>query len=177
MRRHLDKRFRQKFKRRLCTAVALLAYLAAAIGFPLPKAAARPAAAGCGQRVCCCGTAAQCKASGCGCGHQSAPPVEKAPPACCAKKPVAKSTCCTPAPAKAPGKDKQAPVRWVPGMAAQKCGGGGVEWISANAALPPIAPFDWQPSWPYCHSILINNDHPFMMAADKTDPPPRLEAV
>ncbi len=166
--------------RRLLSGVTLLAYLVAAIGFPVPQA---PAHAGnaCGQQVCCCGTAVQCKASGCGCSHQTAPEPEIEPPACCKKKPAAtcrvKEMPTTQEPTKTPGKPREDTVRWVVGISAQKCGGGATHWVSTAAALPTAPPLAWQPSWPFCYCLPITHKSCLFLSADLSDPPPRLEAV
>jgi hypothetical protein len=170
-------------RRRLCAGVTLLAYLVAAIGFPAPQTPAQSPHA-CGQQVCGCGTAAQCKANGCCCSHGTtpAPPAEQEPADCCSKKKPA-APCCvkesstTQKPAKAPAKPKGNTVRWVLGISALKCRGGATQWISAEAALPLQAPVCWLPSWPYCHSLPVLHEYPFAIAEDLLDPPPRLEAV
>src|SRR4051794_24829252 len=100
------------WRRRLCSAVTLLAYLTSAIGFPIPVMVASPGST-CGQQVCCCGTAEQCRASGCACPHHPAPTpapdVDPVPSCCAKKKSQAKASCCvkettakspTPAPSK-----------------------------------------------------------------------------
>ena len=156
---------RRSLRRRLCAGVTLLAYIVAAIGFPLPAMSAKSPHA-CGQAVCGCGTAEQCKASGCGCSHVPEPPVET-PGTCCSKKKPSASRC---APAK---KAKSAPGRWVVGIAALKCQGGATQWVTPQAALPTAEPITWQPSWPFSHSVPILCEHPFLISADLLDPPPR----
>jgi hypothetical protein len=173
----------QSLRRRLCAGVTLLAYLVAAIGFPAPQTPAQSPHA-CGRQVCGCGTAEQCKAGGCCCsrGTPQAPPQEQGPADCCSKRKPAASACVKEAPStqkptKAPSKPKGNTVRWVIGISALKCRGGATQWISADAALPMAAPIRWQPSWPYCHSVPVTHEHPFAIAEDLLDPPPRLEAV
>jgi hypothetical protein len=167
MRFRFPKQMWHALRRRLITAVTLLAYLATAIGFPMPASAAAPSTShGCGQRVCCCGTAAQCRSSGCGCGRET--PAEE--PGCCSKKHPPKSTS-----TKTPEKQKSTSLRWVIGISAKKCGTGDSDWVSAQAALPPLAPTDWQPSWPYCHAVSALHEHPLVIAADQVEPPPRAE--
>jgi hypothetical protein len=157
----------RNLRRRAISSVTLLAYLACAIGFPMPDAAANA----CGQTVCCCGTAEQCQSSGCGC--TPAPKIEV--PSCCSKKaePV-KASCCENKSLAANATDaKPKTIRWVVGMSAQKCRGGQSNWVSADVALPGPPPADWQPSWPYCHSLPIDHVHsPFHLEAPR-DPPPR----
>jgi hypothetical protein len=153
----------RSLRRRLVSSVTLLAYLACAIGFPMPEVGAQ-SANGCGQAVCCCGTAVQCAASGCGC----TPKVEVK--SCCKKKSEAVHSCCS-------SDAKSKPVRWVVGMSAQKCRGGQTNWVSADVALPGPPPADWQPSWPYCYSLSVwHVRSPFLVEAPR-DPPPRLTCV
>jgi hypothetical protein len=179
----LSKPVWRNLRRRICSGVTLLAYLAAAIGFPLPQTFARQSNA-CGRQVCGCDSAEQCKARGC-CsqGTPQAPPEESEPGDCCSKKkPVA--SCCTekkPAaeePTQPQTKPKEGKVRWVIGMSAKKCHGGGTEWLNGDAAgLPMSLPTSWQPSWPYCHSVPILHEYSHVLSVDHLDPPPRLEAV
>ncbi len=173
----------QAVRRRLCGGVTLLAYLIAAIGFPLPQTLGHMANA-CGQEVCGCGTPEQCKANGCGCSHDGsdAAPQEPEPADCCSFKHVnAVPSCCakksTPEQMKTPKKAKGNTIRWVVGIAALKCRGGPVKWLSAETALPTTAPLTWQPSWPFCYSLSLTHQSRFVLSADPSDPPPRLEAV
>src|SRR5262245_37461819 len=90
----------------LLTEVALVAYLAAAIGFPLPA------------RL---GPAARCCAGACGC------PAEKQARAnccCCAPK---RPNCCQQAKADAP---REPTLRWVIGEQQQRCRGLATVWLS-----------------------------------------------
>ena len=161
----LGKLLGRSLRRRLCAGVTLLAYLIAAIGFPLPATSANSPHA-CGQAVCGCGTAEQCEASGCGCSH-APDPQEETPGDCCSKKKPTKSRC---APDK---KVKSEPIRWVVGIAALKCQGGATQWVTTQAALPTAEPITWQPSWPYCHSVPILCERSFLISSDLLDPPPR----
>ena len=173
-------------RRRLCSGVTLLAYLVAAIGAPVPETSGQTPNA-CGQQVCCCGTPEQCQASGCGCPHRGkTPDQEEAPPSCCShesKKPAANSSCCvrenspSSEPPSAPSKPKPNTLRWMIGISAQKCRGGATTWLNAAPALPMQAPLCWLPSWPYCHSLPITHEHPFVLSMDLLDPPPRSQAV
>jgi hypothetical protein len=58
-----------------------------------------------------------------------------------------------------------------------KCRGGPVKWLSTETALPTTAPLIWQPSWPFCYSLPVLHQSPFVLSAAPFDPPPRLEAV
>jgi hypothetical protein len=181
-------------RRRLTSAVTLVAYLVAAIGFPMPqsKAGSNP----CGQHFCCCGSEATCQASGCGCPDSPlAPHVEPAPqeppvvvrrspashtpaaPRSCCSKSTPESTKPSVAPTKAPSKGLGNAVRWVIAFDALKCKGASMSWISCGAALPPTMPYCWQPTWPYCHSLPITHHFPLVRGQKPVDPPPRLEAV
>jgi hypothetical protein len=188
----------RNLRQRLCSAVTLLAYLAAAIGYPVPEtfASRGQTANGCGRQVCCCGSAEQCRASGCCCSHHTPVPQEDVPrqdepaPDCCSERPkappAAKSSCSvreTPQspgaqePKKTPTKSKHASMRWVVGISALKCRGAVTQWVSAQAALPAEAPLCWQPIWPYCRSLPVSHDRSFVLTMDLPDPPPRLEAI
>jgi hypothetical protein len=159
--------------RRAISSVTLLAYLACAIGFPMPDAAARAGSA-CGpQGGCCSGTAAQCHGSGCGC-----TPAPKGEIKTCCARTVAQATksCCNKQTStKAQSKEsKPTQIRWVIGLSAQKCRGGQTNWVSADVALPGPPPADWQPNWPFCHSLSVwHVQSPSLLEAPR-DPPPRL---
>jgi hypothetical protein len=155
-------------RRRLCAGVTLLAYLCAAIGFPMPKANA------CGQQVCGCATAQTCQTGGCCCSPAKPAKSEEAVPSCCVKKKPAKPTCCTnDATTKT---NNPMPVGWVIGITAQKCQGSATHWISAQAALPGPTPADWRPSWPYCHDVVGAREFRLLLSIDPLDPPPRFSA-
>lgn len=175
--------------RRLISGVTLLAYLVAAIGFPMPASSATGANA-CGQRICCCGSETQCRASGCGCSHSSATTDEEttepsAAPSCCESPP--KPSCCAksspenPKPASTPSKGSKKTsgksMQWVVGMSAQKCRGGATEWIHAQAALPGPLPALWIPNQPFCHYLSAYHETHFTLRLDRLDPPPRDHAV
>jgi hypothetical protein len=184
---------RQINRRRVISAVTILAYVAAAIGFPMPATASNDRTAR-GQRVCCCGSEAKCRASGCGCSHAPLPvPVgksgEKIPGnECCSthsrptKSVQSTRSCCsrssdTTKPVESdsivPPKPKPKPLRWVVGISALKCQSGASKWISIQAALPGPEPLNWQPSWPYSHTLFILQEHPFFVDNAPLDPPPR----
>src|SRR5437588_52489 len=82
----------RNLRRRLCSGLTLIAYLAAALGFPVPEGLANEhGSAACGPKMCCCGSVEQCKTSGCGCSHPApaADPIpdEQTLPSCCTKHP------------------------------------------------------------------------------------------
>jgi hypothetical protein len=128
----------------------ILSYLAATIGYPdfrptVIKDTSEPFP--CQHRACGCRTAEQCRTSCC-CGPKTAVIVNVA-----VQESVLKSkNCCSKSiekPASKPAITKhgvndneQAPVRlkFVLGIEAQKCHGGGVDWIQAGfVSLPPQA--------------------------------------
>lgn len=174
----------QIWRRRLLAAITLVAYLATAIGFPVPEA--RGTHHACGQDVCGCGTPEQCKASGCACPHREVSEPETtddAEPSCCAKKKQdseAPPSCCVKKPTE-PRRPKNSTkpntVRWVVGISAQKCRGGASHRISADVALPSPTPMIWLPSWPYRHSLSVLQLTPFVHAEAPLDPPPRIPAA
>lgn len=181
-------------RRRLCVGVTLLAYVAAAIGFPAPATSGPASPNACGQAVCCCGSAEQCKASGCGCPHSPAqPPPVESPASCCSKK-VEEPTCCTqdidetvepsccskPAstgPLTNSARQSDLSFRWVVGISALKCQGAADTWVSAGAALPLHAPYQWQPSWSFVHPVPFTHFSASILATTPFDPPPRAETV
>jgi hypothetical protein len=75
------------------------------------------------------------------------------------------------------GKPAAKSLRWVIGIAAQKCRGGATEWITGQAALPGPMPTVWLPAWSYCHSLPILHELSFIRGHDPVDPPPRLDTV
>ena len=173
------------WRRRTCVGVMIVAYLTAAIGYPLPEGRSESANS-CGAGVCGCGTAEQCKASGCGCSHSKAEPKPTPPPAsCCAKKPTkpAKSSCCSsPKPDAKPeaasperkGDSNASSLRWVVGISALKCKGLATTWISVGAALPLTEIVHWQPNWIYVGDLPIIHRHAPYHSKVPLDPPPRL---
>lgn len=163
-------------RQRLLSGITLLAYLACAIGFPMPEAFSYSASA-CGQQVCCCGSPEKCRASGCGCSHESPPPPaaqDDDEPDCCKQSSEDAPSCCVQQKA---ANQKPVPVRWVLGISSQKCRGGASNWVSTDVALPGPVPTTWQPSWPFCHTIFLPVAVPFKLAMASLDPPPRAHVV
>lgn len=205
MRARLGKTFWRNQRRRIVSAVLLIAHLLATIGFPLPATAS----GSCGRAAsaCCCGTAEQCRANHCGCPHspaltpQVAPAIEDDVPACCAKKaamPAETKSCCTkpaesveqksccakptkpdvPAeePEESPAQPEPGKVRWVIGISAQKCRGGTLAGAGDAAPLWIVAPFTLRQYWPLCACITVLQQYPFTIPAEHLDPPPRSAA-
>jgi hypothetical protein len=125
LRRH---RLFRRTVRCLSVAVCLVAYLAAAIGFPVVVRANRdtPAASPGNTRACGCAPAQQCAGTCC----------------CCRKAPVAEGpasskqhSCC--------GKAKAQPtsrVGWVLGEQRLRCQGSSLAWLASGASTPPPPP-------------------------------------
>lgn len=180
MKIHLGKRCWQSWRRRLVSTVTLLAYVLVVVGFPIPTTSASAASSSSvrGQRVCCCGSEAKCRASGCGCSHSPLPePVvssEKSEPthSCCSRPIIDMEK-----PAQGHAKEARKPnpklMRWVVGISALKCQSGGSQWVSMQAALPGPTPLNWQPNWPYSHTLMILQQYPFFADEAPLDPPPR----
>lgn len=175
----------RKLQRPVVSAVTLLAYLVATIGYPMPAGSSSHP---CGQRVCHCGSDEACRASGCGCRVAQASEQQPAP-SCCEQDdhpPSARPSCCTVAKSQAKSQGTQsqsaaktAPrssVRWIVGITALKCQGHATTWIAIAAALPPPLPVTWQPTCPFLHSIPSFEQQPFIAAAKPLMEPPRFMA-
>jgi len=152
----MRKRWRKtcwKLARPGISAVMVLAYLAAAIGYPLP---ATQSTHPCGQSVCCCGSDA--------CGS------------CGSRQPTARSCCPREDSSQTSAVAKtatDASVRWVVGIEALKCHGHATAWITVAAALPPALPVSSQPSRPFLHFVPFVEQHPFVAVHKPFVPPPR----
>ena len=159
----------RRLRRRLPALLAIVAYLAGTIGFPLPAHSAKyqSPVAPCANRCAACGTSA---GKGCCCCCQqtedTAPPKK---PSCCAHSTTpAEGEADSPQPVKA----SSAPG-WVLGMPTCGCDGAGEHWLSAgvDSLSPP------QLAWSRCTVAL-----PCLRAVDiigdsvpalPPDPPPR----
>jgi hypothetical protein len=152
LRRHLQALTRPPA---LLAAVALVAYLAAAIGFPLP---ARPGAAGCCAGACGCPAEEQARASCC------CAPAKRAPkrPNCCQRQ--AKGDA---------GAPREATLRWVIGEQQQRCRGLATVWLSVGAALPPPPPVQLSLEQPACGLVVIEPDRATILPRRPPLPPPR----
>ena len=161
------KTFWRCLRRRCCAGLALVAYLIAAAGIPLPAAHARKETSQpfpCMNNLCGCETAEQCW-RGCCCltpeqrwawakandvqppeyaERPAAPDESEAPPphSCCAAEDSPKD-CCKPE-GKEAGPARPG-VRWILGAAALRCRGLTAQWVSAGAVLPPDPPVTWVP--------------------------------
>jgi hypothetical protein len=195
------KTFEPPLRRRLCAGLALVSYLAASIGFPLPvpsrSFAGKPSS--CTRSPCGCPTALHCAGHCCcssggkhgsmeqplpRCEPEEAParphascchPAEPALKPCCAAK-AAHRSCCQPAsrpPAKSPAPAPRNGFRWVLGLAAQQCHGHSTLWVSVGTVLPPGPPVTWNP-YPACIGWLAAFDtFPLIRTSTPPEPPPR----
>src|SRR5262245_5388406 len=147
-------------RRRLCAVVALVAYLAAAIGFPVSAAPRTERPPGPDRKPSCCCPVAD--GGGCCCSSGGA----EEPPTCCAGKG---------APADRPATDDGPTpgVRWVIGAAALKCQGHGTLWISVGSVLPPELPFVWGTYQPPAGPAPSVEVRPVVCASGPPTPPPR----
>jgi hypothetical protein len=151
---------RRPVRRRLCAALAIAAYLAAAIGFPVstaPRPASHPEGvpAPARGRPCCCGST-----DGCCC---SLPPAEETPeavPPCCVGKGRS-------------GGGSSAGVRWVVGVEALKCRGHATLWISSGCVLPPEPPFAWAVRLDPAGPTPAADSSPVTLNSGPPTPPPR----
>jgi hypothetical protein len=175
--------------RRAFVGLALVAYLATAVGFPVAAPATRPRqqAYPCMNGVCGCPDAETCWRSCC-C-HSPAERFAWArahgvePPAY-AEQPTARGWneprlrdrvahkaggCCA-------EKTKPLPCpsgRWVVGVSALKCRGLATVWVQAGSVLPPPRPLTWSPSWPAVGRLGIGDATPFLNPWSPPVPPPR----
>jgi hypothetical protein len=134
------------------TGIALVAYLFATIGFPMPTATARTA-----------GTASGVQTSPCGCCGAGAS-------CCCAGKRQAPAPCCVrPRPSGA----APATLVWVGGPAAMGCRGASTIWIACGAVTPPPPAVTWEPHPPAGDWLTLAADRPLGPALVPPDPPPR----
>ncbi|HKI37668.1 MAG TPA: hypothetical protein VKA46_37800 [Gemmataceae bacterium] len=158
--------FWRRLPRRVCVGVALVAYLIAAVGFPVP-AASRDLA----------GAPAPSQARPCGC-----PITEPSRHCCCSAGGGGKATrepCCSgskrpPVPNFAKG--EPAPfgdLRWVSGVAALACRGHATVWVSSGAVTPPPAPLAWEPHTAPTDWLPSSSENPSCLSLVPPDPPPR----
>jgi hypothetical protein len=153
-------RLRRPVRRRLCAALALAAYLAAAIGFPVSAAPRSDSPADRGPahargRPCCCGSA-----DGCCCSAPQAEETPEAAPPCCVGKGASKH-------------GSSAGVRWVIGVEALKCRGHATLWISSGCVLPPEPPFAWAVRLDPAGPTPAADCSPVTLDSGPPTPPPR----
>jgi hypothetical protein len=173
--------------RRTVAATTLLAYLMAAIGFPVPETSASASTHACGRRVCSHSTA-----------RPALPPTHEPrpensnhtessgsdPSSCCKRGPrptqsplssaqefVASAKRAQDTSSTSPAKGIS--IRWLVGMSALKCQSGSTSWLSLPAATVPSPRFCWHVDYPYCHAVPAVRHIPFVERADPVDPPPR----
>jgi hypothetical protein len=189
--------FWRRLPRRVCAVVALLAYLLAAVGFPVPAAHLKKSGIPfpCQDHPCGCQSAEQCWCSCC-CftveqrwawarEHHVEPPAYAARPsdsephahACAHHAGAPHSACCDKERPADPAKEEQsAPaggVRWTIGALALGCRGQGTLWITSGAVAPPPAPFAWEPHPAPAGWLSPSPKSPLSLSRAPLDPPPR----
>jgi hypothetical protein len=157
--------FWSHFPRRLCAGTALLCYLIAAVGFPLPGLPAKDSTqpSPCQGYPCCCQTAGQGMGHCCCCsGH----PDRAAHSSTEAEQPSANSQ---PKPS--------ARVPWMPGFTALRCQGAAHLWVSLGAALPPPIPLEWSEPLIATDWLSPQSSSPYPLPFVPPDPPPRFRCA
>jgi len=176
-------------------AVALCAYLAAAVGLPVPVAAAGGRAfpgCGCGgaercQQGCCCSTArpetppepaedtgapACCSQAG-----EDGPNAPADEPCCCCQGKEGGAccgrSCCR---KKRPSRTVPPPLVWRPTLSASRCRGVATAWVSLGAVLPP-RPVTWSPCRLPPSAVSHRPASAPLVPHTPPDPPPRLPSV
>jgi hypothetical protein len=155
-----------RLARRACAVVALVAYLVATVGFPVPaRNTANESVAGplrpCGcpsagpRRHCCCSAG-----GGACCSNRAAHPAP-----CCAKRAAHQEQPAQPAPVGGVG--------WVPGLAALSCQGAGTLWIASGAVSVPPAPLVWAGHALPAGWLSPPSEHFVGLSLVPPDPPPR----
>jgi hypothetical protein len=165
--RHLIRRV----GRCLLVAVCSLAYLIAAIGFPVVirplKASDDSEPFACQGRACGCATAEQCRKSCC-CSRNAAPVAEEEPPACEHEGGCCSETTSPPKPHSTPR------IKWVIGAHAQQCQGLTLTWIASGVTLPPPPIVVLRPDETVHDRPLAFSSAPEQQPLDPPSPPPRL---
>src|SRR5262245_41123526 len=174
---------RRPLRQQLCAVVSLIAFLIAALGFPIPVPAKK-----CGDGVfacqglgCGCETAEQCATCGCfgageTCSRSVAPPFP-AETSCCCGNP--KGSCCCSGPATTHDCCQSSPpvtVRWVAGLSALKCKGVATLWATSGAVIPPPPDITFAPCLPAGEWLPLAGDAPVTIAVRPPVPPPRCSA-
>jgi hypothetical protein len=157
--------------RRVSASIALVAYLIAALGFPVP-ASAGPVAAGrcncqhngaCGEGCCCCRPMPAAPAAGSCCSGESTIH------SCCSKSSVVEPENLPPSSMP----DASKGVRWHFGLSAPTCGGDKTLWITAGAVLPPSPPLVWVHSLSLVGRVCCTDSAAVSFPFCPPDPPPR----
>jgi hypothetical protein len=171
-------RFLRSHRRRFrpfCGGVALAAYLAVAVGFPVP-AANRPEhdPSPCPPDSCACDPADRAAHRCCCCQPVPTPqPVAEVPepPACphCAAES---------AQTESPAADRPASAwRWQGGIVTLRCRGLATVWVGTGAVVPPPVPLTWSPTWPLADRVASTDDNLPSLVSSPPDPPPRAAEV
>jgi hypothetical protein len=161
-------------RRRLCSGLVLCAYLATIFGYPLPASSQSSADSSGATHECGCSAAAQ-RSGDCCCAARSSCPACVTP----SVAPTKKKSCCEspqqPVPTKPVG-SSTAPVgvKWVLGIAAQKCQGLSTLWITTGAAIPPAPPLSWNPPVNFLCWLSWPDTSICRLPVAPPEPPPRL---
>jgi hypothetical protein len=188
------KPLRPMIRRKLVAMVALVSYVVATFGMPLPAIARKDGgpAFPCQDLPCGCLTAEQCW-KGCCCltpeqrwawareHHVEPPDYAERPGEHDGQEAAQSGSCCMPRePACCAKKTKEptsapaaAVLRWTLGLAAQRCQGSTTLWTSTGAALPPTPPSVWSPAVMAVSWLCWAPTAGMVLSVTPPDPPPR----
>jgi len=183
---------RRRFVRKLCAVFALLAYLAVAVGLPLPAVARKDVSQPfpCQDHACGCRSAEECWLHCCCFTPEQRWPWAEAhgvvPPAYAERptRPAGETESCPhasgPAARSCCGRHHQASpppppagARWVMGVESLRCRGLTTLWASAGAVVPPPPVLSWRPFWPLRGALSFADASPRVHLPVPPDPPPR----
>jgi hypothetical protein len=172
-------------RRKLIAGVALVSYLVATVGFPVPAVARQGGgpAYPCQDLRCGCQSAEQCW-KGCCCltpeqrwawarEHNVEPPEYAERPHGNDNQPASPRACCAKKQSAPASQPTSAGLRWTLGLAAQSCQGSATLWISAGFVLPPTPPSDWSPVLSAAGWLGRTATTAVMLSVTPPDPPPR----
>jgi hypothetical protein len=172
----------RRFARRLVVGLAVIAYLAATVGFPLPASSGKDRsipypcmdhACGCQSAIqcwtsCCCFTAEERFAWARNRGIEPPDFAERPAPSCdrethCACKEDHEHH------------EDSAPARshWVIGLAAMTCNGLSASWIASGAVTAPPPPVHWTPQLPLVGELFLTDPGFPNLRFSPPVPPPR----
>jgi hypothetical protein len=153
--------FRRSLYRRLVVGPVLLAYLVAAVGFPLQATAAKNDGDSfpCQGQRCGCQTADQCRRQCCCFSSVENFQKETTTADACCKADVSKS--------RPPG-GRNCPI-----ASPLRCQGVTVLWVAATTGFAPPPICDWQPHWPLVWNIETVDQTSCQFASLPSTPPPR----
>jgi hypothetical protein len=147
---------------KICAGAALLCYLIAAVGLPLPELPAEDSIppSPCQDHPCCCQTARN-GTSCCCCSGQSGRTEHASTEA---KPPYADP-------------QKSAPVSWMLGFTSPRCRGAAHLWVSIGAALPSPLPLEWSEPLIPIGWLSPHTSSPYLLPCVPPDPPPRFSCA